>query len=68
MVLGFFKSVLVFGNIILAHTYLTTLSNTLSEHKIHLVLVPEILNTELIEDVWNQQVLLSVQVQHFIPL
>lgn len=51
---GFFLSVLVFCNIILAHTYLTTLSNTQSELKIHLFLIPEILNTKLIEDVWNQ--------------
>lgn len=49
--LGFLKLVMVFCNIILEHTYLTTLSNTQSELKIHLVLVPEILNTKLIIDV-----------------
>lgn len=58
----------MFCNIILAYTYLTTLSNIQSELKIHLGLVLEILNTKLIEDVWNQQMLLSVQVQHFITV
>lgn len=58
----------MFCNIILAYTYLATLSNIQSELKIHLGLVLEILNTKLIEDVWNQQMLLSVQVQHFITV